>query len=102
MNYKKSEIAKSFKELEKYGFIVRNLQSNERLGKGMADLTDLIIIGKRFFGDIYFVEIKTTGDKLSNGQKKMKEYLEKSSNYFIADELNFHLIKEWILTKNSI
>jgi len=97
MKSQKSIISTAFKELEKYGFIVRNLQTNERLRKGMADLPDIIVIGKRFFGDIYFVEVKIGADKLSKGQKVMKEYLECSGNYFIADETNYKAIIDEIL-----
>lgn len=99
MKSQKSIVANSFKKLEDYGFIVRNLQSNQALRKGMVDLPDLIIIGKRFKGDIYFVEIKIGNDKLSKGQKKMKEYLEKSGNYYIADEINYNDIITNILSK---
>jgi hypothetical protein len=64
----------------------------------MKDLPDVIIIGKRFKGDIYFIEIKTKGDKLQQGQQILKSYLEKSANYFIADEKNYKQIFDGILS----
>jgi len=64
----------------------------------MKDLPDVIVIGKRFKGDIYFIEIKTKGDKFHQGQLKVKSYLEKSTNYFIADEKNYKQIFDGILS----
>lgn len=92
----KKEISQAFKQLEKYGFIVRNLQFYKAYGKGAIDLPDIVIIGKRCKGDIHFVEIKIGKDKLSRGQRIMKEYLEKTSNYYIANESNYNDIIEQI------
>lgn len=95
----KTTLTKAFKALEKYGFMVLTFQDNQEKRKGEKGMTDQLIIGQRFFGDIYFIEIKTlsTKDKLSEKQRKIKDKLTRSSNYFIVNEDNYKDIIQKIL-----
>lgn len=93
----KNAIAKYFKRLEKFGFLVFNFQSYMKMSKGTVGFPDLLILGKRYNNDIHFIEIKVGNDKLSEKQKLTKEYLELTTNYYIATDKNFWQIFDKIL-----
>lgn len=88
-----------FKTLRKLGFLVLSFESNKRMPKGSSGMTDYLIIGKRFYGDIYFVERKYKGDRMRAGQLLVADYLSKSGNYFVLTENNENEITEKILSK---
>lgn len=90
-----------FKTLKRLGFLVLSFESNRPMPKGAKGMTDYLIIGKRFYGDIYFIERKYKGDRIRKEQETIAEYLTKSGNYFLLNENNEAEIIQQILDKKK-
>jgi hypothetical protein len=96
----KSNITKKFKQLEKYGYLVKTFNDRRAISKGAKGFIDHLIIGK---GRMYFIEVKIGKDKLSNEQEAfmMEVNRVKCNNiyYLIATENNYELFFRGILGK---
>lgn len=90
-----------FEALKRFGFLVLSFESNRPMPRGAKGMTDYLIIGNRFKGDIYFVERKFKGDKMRKEQSIVAEYLDKSGNYFMLDEKNEAEIIQQILDRKK-
>lgn len=97
----KSDIAKSFKEIEKFGGIVLNFGDNRKGRKAITGKADVEILYKSLF----IIEIKVGKDKFSDKQIKYAiELLQLKTEgvyYIIANEKNYLNIKDAILKQYS-
>jgi len=96
----KSDIAKSFKEIEKFGGIVLNFGDNRRGRKAVTGKADCEII----YHSMFMIEIKVGKDIFSEKQitygLKILNLLRVGLYYLIATEDNYSDVKDAILKQD--
>jgi len=99
----KKEISECFANLRKFGYMVMNFNSRQKLPAGIKGFTDFMIVGK---GHIFFIEVKIGKDTFSSEQLEFQSGIKRvtGQNPFVfyaeCNEKNYGDIHEAILTHN--